>query len=112
MISSGFFVFSSMSNTSMSANLLNRTPLPSMTGLPASAPISPSPSTAVPFVTTATRLPLAVYLNASPVLLDFQAGNSDSRCVGEAEIALRTARLGRGNFNFPWAAAQVIRKSL
>jgi hypothetical protein len=50
----------SMSNTSMSANLLKRTPFPSMTGLPASAPMSPRPRTAVPLVTTATRLPLAV----------------------------------------------------
>jgi hypothetical protein len=34
----------------------------SMTGLPACAPILPRPSTAVPLLTTATRLPLAVYL--------------------------------------------------
>ena len=52
---------SSMSNTSMPANFLNRQPLPSMTGLPASGPMSPSPSTAVPLVTTPTRLPRAVY---------------------------------------------------
>ena len=50
----------SRSNTSMSANALNRIPLPSITGLPASAPMLPSPSTAVPLVTTATRFPLAV----------------------------------------------------
>jgi hypothetical protein len=31
-----------------------------MTGFPASGPILPRPSTAVPFETTATRLPLAV----------------------------------------------------
>src|SRR5439155_22498544 len=36
------------------------TPLPSITGLPASGPMLPTPSTAVPFVTTATRFPLAV----------------------------------------------------
>jgi hypothetical protein len=35
---------------------------PSMTGLPAKAPRLPSPRTAVPFETTATRFPLAVYL--------------------------------------------------
>ena len=50
----------SMSNTSMPANFLNRQPLPSITGLPASGPMLPSPSTAVPLVMTATRLPRAV----------------------------------------------------
>jgi hypothetical protein len=37
-------------------------PLPSITGLPASGPMSPSPSTAVPFEMTATRFRFAVYL--------------------------------------------------
>ena len=58
--SSGFSLATSMSKTSTSAKRLNRTALPSITGLPASAPRFPRPSTAVPFVTTATRLPLAV----------------------------------------------------
>ena len=49
-----------MSKTSMSAKRLKRTPLPSITGLPAAGPMSPRPSTAVPFETTATRLPRAV----------------------------------------------------
>ena len=44
----------------MSANLLNKTPFPSITGFPATAPIFPKPKTAVPFETTPTRLPLAV----------------------------------------------------
>jgi hypothetical protein len=52
----------SRSNTSMSAKRLKRTPFPSITGLPASGADVPSPSTAVPLVMTATRLPLAVYL--------------------------------------------------
>ena len=55
----------SMSNTSMPANFLNRHPLPSITGLPASAPMLPRPSTAVPLVITATRLPRAVSVAAS-----------------------------------------------
>ena len=50
----------SMSKESMPANFLNRTALPSITGLEASAPIAPRPRTAVPLVTTATRLPRAV----------------------------------------------------
>ena len=57
---SGSRSFNSMSNTSMPANFWNRMPLPSMTGLPARAPMSPRPSTAVPLVITATRLPRAV----------------------------------------------------
>jgi hypothetical protein len=50
----------SMSKTSMSAKRLKRTPLPSMTGFEASAPMFPRPRTAVPFDTTATRLPFEV----------------------------------------------------
>ena len=62
---SGSFSFTSMSNTSMPANILNSNPLPSITGLPAKGPISPSPSTAVPLEITATKLPFAVYSYAS-----------------------------------------------
>ena len=47
---------------STSPNSLNKAHFPSITGIPASGPISPSPSTAVPSVTTATRFPLLVYL--------------------------------------------------
>ncbi|MCY1369704.1 hypothetical protein D9M69_567560 [compost metagenome] len=61
---SGSFSLISMSNTSMPENFLNSTPLPSITGLPASGPMSPRPSTAVPLVMTATRLPRLVYLKA------------------------------------------------
>ncbi|MBA7583667.1 hypothetical protein ES708_25614 [subsurface metagenome] len=60
-----FVSFTSMSNTSTSAKTLNNKPFPSITGLPASAPMSPNPNTAVPLEITATRLPFAVYLNAS-----------------------------------------------
>ncbi|MNV88684.1 hypothetical protein D3C71_1829090 [compost metagenome] len=62
---SGSFSLISMSKTSMPENFLNRTALPSITGLPASGPMSPRPSTAVPLVTTPTRLPRAVYLKAA-----------------------------------------------
>ena len=55
----------SISNTSMSAKILNNKPLPSITGLDASGPISPNPKTAVPFVITATKLLFAVYLYTS-----------------------------------------------
>ena len=65
---SGSFSLISMSKTSISANLLKRTPFPSITGLLASAPLSPSPRIAVPFEITATRFPLFVYLYASSAL--------------------------------------------
>src|SRR6516162_3366346 len=52
----------------MSANFLKRQAFPSMTGLPASGPMLPRPSTAVPLVTTATRLPRAVYSQPSSAL--------------------------------------------
>ena len=55
----------SISNTSMPANFLKSTALPSITGLLAKAPILPSPSTAVPLEITATRLPREVYLNTA-----------------------------------------------
>ena len=48
----------------MPANFLNKTPLPSITGLEAKGPISPKPKTAVPLEITATKLPLLVYLYA------------------------------------------------
>ena len=57
--------FNSISNTSISAKILNNTPFPSITGLDASGPISPNPNTAVPFEITATKFPLAVYLYTS-----------------------------------------------
>ena len=55
----------SMSNTSTPANFLKRTAFPSITGLEASGPMLPRPSTAVPLVMTATRLPRLVYLKAA-----------------------------------------------
>ena len=62
MIFAGSSVFNSMSNTSMSAKRLNKTPFPSITGFEASAPLLPKPSMAVPLETTATKFPLEVYL--------------------------------------------------
>jgi hypothetical protein len=50
----------SMSKTSIPANFLKSTAFPSITGLAASGPMLPRPSTAVPLVSTATRLSLMV----------------------------------------------------
>ncbi len=63
---SGSFSATSRSNTSMPANFWNSTPLPSITGLAASGPMLPRPSTAVPLVITATRLLRAVSVATSP----------------------------------------------
>ena len=63
--SSGSVASISRSKTSMSAKRLNNTLLPSITGLPASGPMLPSPSTAVPLDTTATRLPRLVNRKAA-----------------------------------------------
>ena len=50
----------SISIESMSANLLNKTDFPSITGFDASAPRFPSPRIADPLLITATKLPLLV----------------------------------------------------
>ena len=61
MNSSGSSVSTSISKTSISAKVLSRSPLPSITGFEASAPMLPNPNTAVPFEITATRFPFEVY---------------------------------------------------
>ena len=63
-ISSVSLVSRQIGKASTSANSLNSIALPSITGMAASGPMSPSPSTAVPSETTATVLALIVYLNA------------------------------------------------
>jgi hypothetical protein len=60
-ISSGSLVLRHIGNASTPAKVLNRTALPSITGMPAAGPMSPSPKTAVPLLTTATMFPLQVY---------------------------------------------------
>ncbi len=63
-IASGSWVSRQIGNASTSANSLNSIALPSITGIAASGPMSPSPSTALPSETTATVLRLIVYSNA------------------------------------------------
>jgi hypothetical protein len=63
-ISSTSFVARQIGKASTSANSLKSIALPSMTGIAASGPMSPSPSTAVPSDTTATVFALIVYLKA------------------------------------------------
>jgi hypothetical protein len=64
MISSVSVVSRQIGNASTSANSLKSIALPSITGMAASGPMSPRPSTAVPSETTATVLALIVYLYA------------------------------------------------
>ena len=59
-ISSGFDESISRSMESMSANRLNKTAFPSMTGFEAKAPKFPIPKIADPLLITATRFPLLV----------------------------------------------------
>ena len=56
----GSLLFISMSIESISANRLNNTDLPSMTGFEAKAPKLPRPKIADPLLITATKFPLLV----------------------------------------------------
>ena len=79
--------------------------MPSITGLPASGPMLPRPSTAVPLVTTATRLPRAVYSQASSGdRRDLQAGLGDAGRIRERQVALGDQRLGRDDLDLPGPA--------
>ncbi len=60
MIFSGSWVSRQIGKASMSANSLNSIALPSITGIAASGPMSPRPSTAEPSETTATVFRLIV----------------------------------------------------
>ena len=63
-ISSGSFVLRHSGKASTPPNSLKSIALPSMTGIAARGPMSPSPSTALPSETTATVLRLIVYWKA------------------------------------------------
>src|SRR3981189_1059317 len=103
----------SMSNTSMPANFLNSTPLPSITGLAASGPMAPSPRTAGPLVTTATTLGRAVsppptaggarrqLRRHAGIAHDLVAGGRHARRIGEREVTLGGQRLGRDDLDLP-----------
>lgn len=64
MISSGSVVSRQIGIASTLANFRNRTALPSITGIAAAGPMSPSPSTEVPSETTATSRDVQVYFLA------------------------------------------------
>ena len=79
-ISSTSVVSMQSGKASTPANSLNSIALPSITGIAASGPMSPRPSTAVPSETTATVLPLMVSAQAA---------------LGSSWIAMRDARDAR-----------------
>ena len=94
------------------ANFLNRTALPSITGFEANGPMLPSPSTAVPLVSTATRFCRIVISSAfaGSSLMARQAA-SDARGIGKRQVALRCQWLGGLDLEFAgsWKAMVVER---
>ena len=109
MISSGSCVSSSMSKTSMSAKRLKSTPLPSMTGLPASAPMSPEAEDGGAVADDGDQVALAgVAVGRLRVLLDRQARPGDARGVGQREVALGQAGLRRGDLEFAGTGPLVV----
>ena len=92
-ISSTSFVARQSGQASTPPNSLKSTALPSITGIAASGPMSPRPSTAVPSETTATVFCLIVRFQArsrsSAIALQI-AG--DARRVGHREVVARLER--------------------
>ena len=83
--------------------------MPSITGFEASGPILPSPRTALPLETTATRfLPRSQFAGPVRILDDRLAGRRHARRIGEREIALVAERLGRLDLEFPGLGMRVI----
>ena len=92
-ISSGSLVARQIGQASTPPNSLNSIALPSITGIAASGPMSPSPSTALPSVTTATVLRLIVrFQTFSGSLGDRLADARDARRVGHREVVARLER--------------------
>ena len=83
--------------------------MPSITGLPASGPILPRPSTAVPLVMTATRLARMVRSAAlaGSASIAMQA-RGDAGRIGQREVALGGQGLGRLDFQLSRPGLAVI----
>ena len=93
-ISSGSLVSRQIGKASTPPNSLKSIALPSMTGMAARGPMSPSPSTAVPSVTTATVLRLIVYWKAlsGSSRIASQTRATPGR-VGHREVVARLERV-------------------
>ena len=85
----------------MPANFLNSTALPSITGLAASGPMSPRPSTAVPLVTTATRLPRLVAEGGRGVGRRSPRRPQPAGRIGQRQVALVDHLLGGVDGHLP-----------
>ena len=94
-ISSTSFVARQMGQASTPPNSLNSIALPSMTGRAASGPMSPSPSTAVPSVTTATVCCLIVRFQT---FVGSSAIADDTRATPGVYAIERSSRVFSGFF--------------
>src|SRR5512136_844788 len=96
MILSGSFVPRQRGYASTPPRYLNRRDLPSMTGIPASGPMSPRPSTLVPSETTATVFHLFVWMYDRSLFLLIALHGSATPGVYQTANALKsqTAHLG------------------
>ncbi len=98
-ISSTSFVASAIGQASTPPNSLNRSALPSITGIAASGPMSPSPSTALPSVTTATVFRLTVRFHA------FSGSSAiawQTRATPGVYAIERSSRVFTGAFELMW----------
>src|SRR5207244_9355828 len=98
MIFSGSFVASGIGNASTPPRYLNNRDLPSMTGNPASGPMSPRPRTRVPSVTMATWFHLFVRLqtNCGSALMSRQGCATPGVYQIAKSLKLRIGTRGEG----------------
>ena len=98
-IASGSFVARQIGQASMPPNSLKSSALPSITGIAAAGPMSPSPSTALPSVTTATVLRLIVRFQT---LSGSAAIASHTRATPGVYAIERSSRVFTGVFALMW----------
>ena len=98
-ISSVSFVARQSGHASMPPNSLKSSAFPSITGMAASGPMSPSPSTALPSVTTATVLRLIVRFQA---LSGSAAIARQTRATPGVYAIERSSRVFTGAFELMW----------
>ena len=98
-IASGSFVERQIGHASTPPNSLNRSAFPSITGIAASGPMSPRPSTALPSVTTATVFFFTVSVHA---LSGSAAIAWHTRATPGVYAIERSSRVFTGAFEFMW----------
>ncbi len=101
----------SMSNTSMPANFLNSTALPSITGLDASGPILPSPKHGGAVGDDGDQVGARGERGGFRWIVgDLGAGGGDARRIGQREVALVGERLDRLDLELSGPRKPVIRQ--